>query len=71
MAGTIGLDPAAFSQALDEEQDREVQSHIAATRRLMDSVGARGFPSFALERDGRITFVDATAWLGRPSQLQE
>jgi putative protein-disulfide isomerase len=71
MAGTIGLDAATFAQALDEVQGREVQSHIAATRRLMDSVGARGFPSFALERDGKLTLVDAGAWLGRPQELQE
>jgi putative protein-disulfide isomerase len=71
MAGAIGLDAAAFAQALDAGQGGEVQSHIADTRRLMDVVGARGFPSFALERDGRFTLIDTGAWLGRPRELRE
>ncbi len=71
MAGAIGLDAMAFAQALDEAQGGDVQLHIAETRRLMDHLGARGFPSFALERDGQIALLDAGAFLGRPQALQD
>jgi putative protein-disulfide isomerase len=71
MAGAIGLDAAAFVQALNEIEGEEVHLHIIETRGLMSRIGARGFPSFALERDGRITLLDASAFLGRPQALQD
>jgi putative protein-disulfide isomerase len=71
MAGAIGLDATAFARALGEAEDKEVQSHITSTRRLMDRVGARGFPNFTLERDGKFTPIEAAAWLGRPKELQD
>ena len=71
MAGAIGLDVAIFAQALDETEGEEVHLHIAETRKLMDRIGARGFPSFALERDSRITLLDTAAFLGRPQALQD
>jgi len=70
LAGTIGLDPIAFALALDEAQGAQLHAHIAATRRLMERIGARGFPSFALERDGKFSLLDAGAFLGRPQELQ-
>lgn len=71
LAGAIGLDTAAFAQAMDQAQDEELHAHIAHTHRLMERVGARGFPSFALERDGKLTLLDAGAFLGRPRQLRD
>lgn len=71
MAVAIGLDAAAFAQALDEAGGDEVQAHIAETRQLMARVGARGFPTFALERDGQFSLIDASAFLGRPDALRE
>jgi putative protein-disulfide isomerase len=71
IAGAIGLDTAAFAPTLEEVQGGEVQSHIAETRRLMEVVGARGFPSFALERDGKFTAIEVSAYLGRPQELRD
>lgn len=71
MAGTIGLDATAFAPALDQAQSEELHSHIAKTRQLMERVGARGFPSFALERDGKFTLLDAGAFLGHPQKLRD
>ncbi len=70
-AGAIGLDAVAFEQALNEADGEEVHLHIAETRRLMNRIGARGFPSFALEHDGRLTLLDTIAFLGRPQALQD
>ncbi|MBV8047663.1 MAG: DsbA family protein [Paludibacterium sp.] len=71
MAGVIGLDPTAFALAMDEAQGEALHSHIAETRRLMERVGARGFPSFALECDGQFSLLDAGAFLGRPPALRD
>lgn len=69
MAGAIGLDSTEFGRALDETMGEPVCEHIADTRRLMSVIGARGFPTFALEREGRMTIIDVTAYLGRPEAL--
>lgn len=50
---------AAF-QSVDTEQ------HIKASRALLAQLGAQGFPTFALERDGQFTLVDISPWLGKP-----
>lgn len=69
MALTLGLDEAAFAQALDEVEGAEVQEHIAQTREFMDRLGVHGFPAFALEQEGRIAVLDTSTFLGRPEAL--
>ena len=46
VAEEIGLDAAAFEQAL---QTVPVDEHMAASRELMNNVGAQGFPTFVLQ----------------------
>jgi putative protein-disulfide isomerase len=46
LAGQIGLDVAAFMQAL---QTVPVDAHIAQSQELMNNVGAQGFPTFVLQ----------------------
>jgi putative protein-disulfide isomerase len=46
VAAEIGLDPAAFERALETVP---VDEHIAASRELMNNVGAQGFPTFVLQ----------------------
>lgn len=70
LAGTLGLDTAAFAQALEQAEGSALASHIADTRGLMASLGAQGFPSFALERDGQFTLIDVSAYLGEPQKLR-
>ncbi|MCR3788952.1 DsbA family protein, partial [Pseudomonas aeruginosa] len=38
----------------------------ADSRRLMNRLGAAGFPTFALERDGRLQVLDTGRYLGQP-----
>lgn len=40
--------------------------HFADSRRLMNRLGAAGFPTFALERDGRLQVLDTGRYLGQP-----
>jgi putative protein-disulfide isomerase len=70
-AAAIGLDPAAFAAILDETQGVAVQAHIAEARLLMQRVGAAGFPTFVLEREGQFTTLDASAFFGRPEEFAD
>ena len=66
MAQAIGLDGAAFEATLSEVEGDPLQAHIGDTRELMARVGAQGFPSFALEVDGRLAPVDTGRFMGQP-----
>lgn len=67
MAADIGLDAAAFAAALDAVSGAATASHISASRRLMNEVGAAGFPTFVLETDGQRELVDAGQFIGNPA----
>lgn len=69
-AESIGLDPAAFAQALDRQSATVVQRHIRDTRQFMAQVGANGFPTFVLETEGSMQFVDMALYLGRPQKFR-
>jgi putative protein-disulfide isomerase len=57
VAAEIGLDRTAFAQAVATVP---VDAHITNSRRLMQQIGAGGFPAFVLEADGQ--------WYGVPHQ---
>jgi putative protein-disulfide isomerase len=65
LAADIGLDSAAFAQAYEALAGAATDAHINESRRLLARLGGRGFPTFALERDGQWAVVDTGAWLGR------
>jgi putative protein-disulfide isomerase len=75
LAAEIGLDREAFSAALDKV---DVRGHVTASRRLMNWLGAQGFPTFALQIGERWFAVphhhfassprDFAAWLDREVQ---
>ena len=66
LAGTIGLDTAAFAAALETTQGDVTLAHIQETRRLMAELGASGFPCFVLENEGNFSVLDISGYLGRP-----
>ena len=70
-AETIGLDPAAFADALAEQSGEPVQRHIGETRELMRLIGAAGFPAFVLESGTSLQLLDLSPYLGHPDALQE
>lgn len=70
-ATAIGLDGAAFTEALQRAKTSGARQHIAASRELMARTGAQGFPSFFLEVDGALTRVDAQRFLGQPEALAQ
>jgi putative protein-disulfide isomerase len=66
LAAALGLDVKAFGSAYERLQGAATQAHIEESRALLARVGGRGFPTFALERDGRFEVVDVGPYLGQP-----
>jgi putative protein-disulfide isomerase len=68
IAAEIGLERAAFATAL---RSVPVDAHIAASRELMNNVGAQGFPTFMLEIDGEWFAVPHSRFAATPIQFGE
>lgn len=66
VAGSIGLAENEFSRALEVAV---VDEHIAATRRLMQRAGLRGFPGFLLERGVDLVRVEHEPFYGHPADF--
>lgn len=66
LAADIGIARAAFERAYDDFAGPATKEHVVATRTLMNRIGATGFPSLALERDGVFTRIELAPYLGRP-----
>jgi putative protein-disulfide isomerase len=66
LAAGIGLDVAAFDQALSAI---DVDAHIARSRQLMRQIGAQGFPAFVLERSGQWGGVPHQQFMAKPADF--
>ena len=66
VAAEVGLDRRAFGDAFAGLAGEPTRSHFDRSRALLASVGGRGFPTFALERDGAVVWVDHHRYLGDP-----
>ena len=71
LAASLGLDAAAFAEALAQLSGGAVQAHFRETRAFMAQVGAHGFPTFVLETAEGLQSIDISAYLGRPREFQE
>lgn len=71
VAASIGLERAAFAQAWAACAGAVTEHHIAASRALMRQIGAQGFPTFALEREGVHTLLRHEACYGKPQAFAE
>lgn len=68
LAQALGIEAAAFAQALHRMQEEELAGHIEASRELLNYVGGRGFPTFVLQRGDTLEVLDAGRWLGQAEQ---
>jgi putative protein-disulfide isomerase len=66
IAVDVALDREAFAAALERAP---ADAHIAATRELMDRVGAGGFPTFVLQMDGRLSPVPHQRFASSPAEF--
>jgi putative protein-disulfide isomerase len=62
LAKEIGLEPLVFEAAL---KSANTEQHIKDSRALLAKFGGQGFPTLALERNGQLTLVDVSPWLGK------
>lgn len=70
VATALGLESAAFADALDRQSGEAVQAHVSETRAFMAQVGAQGFPTFVLESKETLQVVDFSGYLERPLDFQ-
>jgi putative protein-disulfide isomerase len=68
VAAEIGLDVAAFDEAL---KNVPVDEHIAASRELMNNVGAQGFPTFVLQVGDEWVAVPHNRFASNPTGFAE
>ncbi len=68
VAAEIGLDPAAFAEALAAVR---VDQHIAESQELMNNVGAQGFPTFVLQLGHDWFAVPHGRFASTPSKFAE
>jgi putative protein-disulfide isomerase len=68
VAADLGLAAPIFEKTLAQVEGEPTQRHIRESRALLERVGAQGFPTFALESDGRLTVIDVSAHFGHPQQ---
>jgi putative protein-disulfide isomerase len=68
VAGEIGLDVVAFDEALKKVP---VDEHIAASRELMNNVGAQGFPTFVLQLGDEWVAVPHNRFASTPAGFAE
>jgi putative protein-disulfide isomerase len=68
LAQEIGLDRAAFAAARGAVP---VDAHIGESRRLMDAVGAQGFPTFVLQNGNDWYPVPHGRFASSPAQFRD
>ncbi len=70
LAAELGMTPQAFDAAYSAAAGAPVARHIDDSRRLLDALGGRGFPTFALETEGGYRVLDFGPYLGKPDAWQ-
>lgn len=65
LAADLALPAEAFAATFDALEGTHTQTHIEQSRGWLHRLGGQGFPTLALEIDGRFTPLDVGVWLGR------
>lgn len=67
IAKDLGLDGETFTQTFKQT---DTQTHIKATRQLMNQWHVQGFPSLILERDGQFQKIPHEHFYGHPIEFR-
>ncbi|SFH61945.1 putative protein-disulfide isomerase [Collimonas sp. OK307] len=67
IAAELGFDEKSFVVHLDDLVRNQIAGHIADSNELLKTLGARGFPAFAMEIDGALHVLPLGGYLARPS----
>ncbi|VVD84368.1 protein-disulfide isomerase [Pandoraea morbifera] len=71
IAADLGLDREAFAKALDAVDANALMAHFRESRAWLARVGGSGFPTFALEIDGRLERLEPGRYLGQPDAWRD
>lgn len=71
LAVECGLDRESFAATFDRLTGAPTDTHFDETRRLMEQVGATGFPTFAIETRAGFELVASSPFLGKPDAWRE
>ncbi len=71
LAVEVGIVGDAFDEAFSQLQGEATRTHIAASRDLAARAGSSGYPTFLLEREGRMQRLEVNGWYGRPAQWRQ
>jgi len=70
IAVELGLDAEAFSKAYDQAM-LDVGEHFKATQVLLEVLGGRGYPTLALEQDGKVSRLHLGRYFGKPELFRQ
>jgi len=71
LAADIGLEEERFAAAFYLMRGQSTQAHINESLGLLAQAGGSGFPTFAIERGGRLQTLDISTYLGQPDAWRE
>ncbi|CAD5203912.1 DsbA family protein [Pseudomonas sp. FEN] len=66
LAAELGFEAEAFKAAFEQNSDALAAEHFKYSRGLLSRVGGQGFPTLALEKEGRFSLIDISPFLGKP-----
>lgn len=70
IAQELGLDLAAFDPAY-EQALAEISKHFQQSGELLQMLGGRGYPTLALEQNGKFTLFPLGQFLGKPELFRD
>ena len=70
IAVELGLDAGAFSKAYDDAL-LHIAEHFADTQVFLEALGGRGYPTLAIERDGKVSRLHLGRYFGKPELFRQ
>ncbi|WP_175857524.1 DsbA family protein [Burkholderia anthina] len=71
LAAELGFERDSFASAFDDAVDHTLDAHIEASNDLLASLGARGFPAFALQIGDTRETLPLGRYYGKPERFAE
>ena len=71
LAVGLGFESTAFTHTFKQVLANELPAHFKQSRALLAQVGGQGFPTLALEQEGRFSLIDMGPWLGKPDAFAD
>ncbi len=71
LAAALGFESTAFTHTIKQVLANELPAHFKQSRALLAQVGGQGFPTLALEQEGRFSLIDIGPWLGKPDAFAD